>query len=95
MEAVFKAPERVDSTNAATVQEELFKFLDEELEKGADAIAIDMSETGYLSSAGLRVMSSTYKKLKAEGVSFVLRDVTDGVRDLLDVTGLSGYLPME
>ena len=35
------------------------------------------------------------KKMRAARGSFTLRNVSEQLRDLLDVTGLSGYLPIE
>ena len=92
-EVVYKAPERIDGSNAAAVQEEMLK-LAADAGEGTLFVA-DMSDTGYLSSAGLRALTVLQKKMRAAKGSFVLRAVNDTLRDLLDVTGLSGYLPIE
>ena len=92
-EVVYKAPERIDGNNAGAVQEEMAK-----LAEGAgegNLFVVDMSDTGYLSSAGLRALTMVQKKMRASKGNFVLRSVNDTLRDLLDVTGLSGYLPIE
>ena len=70
------------------------------LEKAVDAeegdlFVTDMVNTGYLSSAGLRSLTVVQKKMRSVKGSFVLRNVNENLRDLLDVTGLSGYLPIE
>ncbi|MCR4902424.1 MAG: STAS domain-containing protein [Butyrivibrio sp.] len=95
MEFVYKAPQRIDSMNAPKVQEELIGEIQKVLSENADKIVIDMSETSYLSSAGLRIMTIAFKRAKGAGASFALRGVSEMVQDLFDVTGLSGYLPME
>ncbi|MBQ3790348.1 MAG: STAS domain-containing protein [Lachnospiraceae bacterium] len=92
-EIVYQAPERVDGNNASAVQEAM-------LEKAVDAeegdlFVTDMVNTGYLSSAGLRSLTVVQKKMRSVKGSFVLRNVNENLRDLLDVTGLSGYLPIE
>jgi anti-anti-sigma factor len=95
MERVFNAPTRVDGLNYATLQKEMVSDVEAAIAEGADKYVVDMSETSYLSSAGLRVLTMCYKKAKPAGMTFTLRNVTESVQDLLDVTGLSGYLPME
>jgi len=96
-EIVFRTPARIDTNNAQQVLAAMEEALNEALsskERGM-VYAADMTDTGYLSSAGLRALTQMQKKLKASGGTFVLRNVSEAVRDLLDVTGLSGYLPIE
>ena len=92
-EIVFEAPERVDGNNASAVQEAMLEKLADAAE--GDLFVADMTKTGYLSSAGLRSLTVVQKKMRALKGSFVLRNVNENLRDLLDVTGLSGYLPIE
>lgn len=95
-EIVYKAPERVDGVNAASVQQAMVAMVAEEVTNGAsDLFVVDMENTKYLSSAGLRALTVVQKKMRAAQGSFTLRNVNDSLRDLLDVTGLSGYLPIE
>ncbi len=95
-EIVYRAPERVDGVNASKVQQEMVEMVAEQVENGAsDLFVVDMESTKYLSSAGLRALTVVQKKMRAAAGSFVLRNVNDSLRDLLDVTGLSGYLPIE
>ena len=49
----------------------------------------------HRSSVGLRALTVIQKKMRAAHGSFTLRSVSEQLRDLLDVTGLSGYLPIE
>ena len=69
--------------------------VDEALSQDADMFFVDMSESKYISSAGLRIMTLVYKKMRENKKSFTLGNVSESIRDVLDVTGLSGYLPME
>ena len=95
-EIVYKAPERVDGVNASAVQQAMVAMVAEEVTNGAsDLFVVDMENTKYLSSAGLRALTVVQKKMRAAQGSFTLRNVNDSLRDLLDVTGLSGYLPIE
>ncbi|MCR5674358.1 MAG: STAS domain-containing protein [Lachnospiraceae bacterium] len=92
-EIVYQAPERIDGNNASAVQEAMLALL--EGVSGGELFVVNMENTGYLSSAGLRSLTVIQKKMRAAGGSFVLRNVNENLRDLLDVTGLSGYLPIE
>ena len=94
-ESIYEAPERIDSSNAATINTEVMNAVEEALSNDADSFVVDMSGCGYISSAGLRVMTMAYKRMRSKGKSFALRNVKDTIRDVFDVTGLSGYLPME
>ena len=95
-EIVYKAPERVDGNNAAAVQQAMVELVAEKVKEGeGDLFVVDMANTKYLSSAGLRALTVIQKKMRAARGSFTLRNVSEQLRDLLDVTGLSGYLPIE
>lgn len=96
-EIIYRAPERIDTNNASQVLEEMEGILDEAVKAGESGIVYvtDMTDSGYLSSAGLRALTQMQKKLKSLGGTFILRNVSEAIRDLLDVTGLSGYLPIE
>ena len=96
-EIVYYSPERIDTNNFGEILKEMEALLDEAIAEGDDGIyyAVDMTDTGYLSSAGLRSLTQMQKRLRAARGTFVLRNVSESVRDLLDVTGLSGYLPIE
>ena len=94
-EIVYKAPERVDGNNAAAVQQAMVELVAEKVKEGEnDLFVVDMENTKYLSSAGLRALTVIQKKMRAARGSFTLRNVSEQLRDLLDVTGLSGYLPI-
>ena len=87
---VYSAPERIDRNSSGDVQDEL----DEILDSGVTDLVIDMGEVKYLSSAGLRVLVATQKRIGRNG-SFTLKNVPDIVKETLDLTGLSSVMPME
>ena len=66
---------------------ELAALLDKEL-VGVQALTLDFAECDYVSSAGLRVLLGTYKKLKASGGTMDLDNVGENVMDVLQNTGL-------
>ena len=97
MEILYQAPERIDGLNATAVQEEMLALVAKAQASGKQGLSFvaDMTATGYLSSAGLRTLTVVQKRMRSLKGSFVMRNVSDGLRDLMDVTGLSGYLPIE
>ncbi|MCR4744228.1 MAG: STAS domain-containing protein [Lachnospiraceae bacterium] len=89
--AVYKAPKRVDRLNSEDVQEELQALVND----GVDDLSFDMSDTGYMSSAGLRVLVTMQKELTAKGGRFTVLNVAPAIREVLDVTGLSSVMNIE
>lgn len=76
------------SLNAATAGE-LEAALAPEL-PAASEVRFDFSGLEYLSSAGLRVLMMTYKKLSGTGVR--IDNVCDEIREVFDITGFSALL---
>jgi len=55
-------------------------------------IIIDLSNTGFVSSAGLRIFLSTAKQLTAKGGVFKICSPNDVVKEILDMSGFSTIL---
>ena len=91
METVYQGKERIDGSNSPQVQDEINALLD----GGATDVVVDLVDTKYISSAGLRVLLSAHKKLKAKGGSVALRNVSPTLKEILDVTGFSGFLAIK
>ena len=91
MATVYKARPRIDGVNAAEVQAEIMDMI----ATSDGEMIVDLSETKYISSAGLRVLLAAHKKKRASGGEFYLRGVSPTVREILDVTGFSGFLNIE
>lgn len=66
---------------------ELSALLDKEL-SDVQNLKMDFAECDYVSSAGLRVLLATFKKMKAAGGDMSLINVGDDFRDVLKITGL-------
>lgn len=56
-------------------------------------IAFDFSDLDYISSAGLRVIMMTFKRLGGTGVS--VAGASDEVREVFDITGFSGLFEVK
>ncbi len=59
------------------------------LEEGARKMAIDLENTRYVSSAGLRIFLATAKKMMSVGGKVILCHPNDIVKDILHVSGFN------
>ncbi len=82
---------RVDATNAKAVQAEL----EELVANGINELTLDFAGNKYISSAGLRAVLATQKKLTKSGGSLTLVNVPDAVKEIFDVTGYSRFLNIQ
>lgn len=73
---------------------QLEEFLKDELD-GIDYLVFDMDKLEYVSSAGLRILLSTSKKIKNVGGSMKLINVDTGVEDVLMLTGFKRVFTIE
>ena len=67
---------------------ELSALLNKEL-GGVKALTLDFKECDYVSSAGLRVLLSTFKQMKAAKGNMALSNVGENFMDVLQNTGLN------
>jgi len=74
---------RVDSVNASDFEKELANIAD----SGATNIILDCSGLSYISSAGLRVLLITIRKLNQAGGKLGLANVNSNIQEVLEVSG--------
>ena len=86
---VVKVSGSLDITTSPELQQELDASLD-----GVESLAFDFSELDYISSAGLRVLVSTHKKMYKKG-GMVITGVNESVMDVFDITGLADSFTIE
>ena len=55
---------------------------------------LDAQNLEYISSAGLRVLLSAQKRMNRQG-DMVVRNVSETVREVFDMTGFSDFLTIE
>ena len=72
--------------NTLTAQD-FSNLLDKELD-GIQTLILDFAECDYVSSAGLRLLLGTFKKLKAINGKMELINVGENFMDVLENTGL-------
>ena len=80
---------RLDTTTAPELEAALKEAAD-----SADKIVLDFSKLDYVSSAGLRILLATHKKMAAkEGMT--VTGVNDIVNEIFEITGFSDILDIE
>ena len=80
---------RIDAVTAL----ELDKNLQATLANVID-LTVDLAGVEYVSSAGLRILLKTQKRMDRQG-SMKIRNVRENVREVLDMTGFSDFLTIE
>jgi anti-anti-sigma factor len=82
---------RLDGTNATSIEKELLALL-----AGAvTGIEVDLTQTDYVSSAGLRVFLVSAKAAKARGGKVVLMKPKPAIVDVLKVSGFDRIISIE
>jgi anti-sigma B factor antagonist len=86
---VFVLNGRLDTITAPQLEEEL-----KEKMSGITELVFDFSDLSYISSAGLRVLLSAQKTMNQNG-TMVVKNVSDAIQEIFDVTGFSDILTIE
>jgi anti-sigma B factor antagonist len=58
------------------------------LRDGVGQLTLDLGQTGFLDSSGLRALLTVHRKLEAGGGRLELREASEPVVRLLEITGL-------
>lgn len=58
-------------------------------------LVFDLEKLEYMSSAGLRVMLSTHKKMLAAGGDLVIKNANEDIMEVFDITGFMDVLNIE
>ena len=81
--------DKIDTTTAPDFENEIT----DEMGK-FDSLIIDFTDLEYISSAGLRVLVSTEKKLKPENIPSLIK-VNDTIEEILVMSGFDKILNIE
>jgi anti-sigma B factor antagonist len=76
---------RVDSSNADKLQ----VALDQQIDKGAVNIVVDLEKVDYMSSAGLRTLVSALKRVKRDGGDLRICSPSERVQEVFELAGLT------
>ncbi|MBO4509916.1 MAG: STAS domain-containing protein [Lachnospiraceae bacterium] len=80
---------RLDTVTAPQFETELKQAME-----GITKLTIDASKLEYVSSAGLRVLLSAHKIMTKQG-SMVVKNLSEEVKEVFDITGFSDILTIE
>lgn len=80
---------KLDTLTAPALEEEL-KTLPE-----ITSLVFDLKKLSYISSAGLRILLATHKKLTAAGNTMIIQNVNSVISEILDMTGFTNIFTIE
>lgn len=86
-----KTSKKIDAATAPKLDAALKAAID----GGELEIVVDMEETTYISSVGLRAFASAQKKMNRLHGSMVLTNVQACIKEIFEVTGFGGILTIE
>lgn len=81
---------RLDTFTAPDLEKELSESIE-----GVKEVVLDLKALEYISSAGLRVLLSTQKKMNEAEGTMVVRNINDIVKEVFEVTGFDDILTIE
>ena len=76
----------IDSKTAPELQERILPLITAER-----PIILDMSQVAYMSSAGLRVLLTTYRRATSSNARLVLSGLSEELRDTMAATGFLDF----
>ena len=76
----------IDGKTASQVQEEISPLVLPE-----SKILLDMSQVGYMSSAGLRLLLSAYRQVTSNKATIALAGVNEDIQDTMSATGFMRF----
>ena len=79
----------IDGKTASQVQEEILPLVQPD-----SKILLDMSQVGYMSSAGLRLLLSTYRQVTSQKASIILVGVNEDIQDTMSATGFLRFFTL-
>lgn len=87
--ALLELSGRIDSNTAVELEQAVKASID-----GITELTLDMKETEYISSAGLRVLLAAQKQMNKQGKMKVL-NVNETVMEVFEITGFADILTIE
>lgn len=81
---------RLDAISTPNAEKKVF----EHINRGQNQLLLDMEGVDYISSAGMRMLLSTSKKLKALLGQLVICSITPHVMDVLKMSGFDHVLDL-
>jgi len=87
---VFSISGRMDALSAPDVEAGINQWLEQNKMK----LIMDLERLDYISSAGLRILLSAAKKMKARGGVLLLAHLQAGVKQVFEISGFTAIMPI-
>ena len=81
---------KMDAVSAPVLEKELSQLMAD----GEKGFVVDLGDLDYISSAGLRVILATAKRLKEKEGKILLASLQDMVKEVFEISGFSAIIPI-
>lgn len=81
---------RLDAVTSPALEQDL-----QAIPEDVREIVLDLEDTAYVSSAGIRVLLAASQRIGQLGGSFRLIHVSENIRDIFSLVGLDALVPVE
>jgi len=81
---------RIDSTTSKELEAKLIPMVDSGIRK----LVVDFSRVDFISSAGLRILLMSAKKLKQANGKMALCCLKDSIKEVFEISGFSAIIPI-
>lgn len=78
---------RLDTSTSPELESRL-----KDIPAGITELNLDMKDTEYVSSAGLRIILSLHKRMTKSSGTLYISNVNESVKEIFDITGFSDIL---
>ena len=89
-ELTIKVDNQIDTVTAPDFENEINDEMG-----NFDSLILDFEKLEYISSAGLRVLIMTQKKLQPQSIPFKIINSPDMIKDIIKVSGLDNILDIQ
>ena len=87
---IVKVTGKMDAVSSPEFEKKLLELMGE----GEKDFVIDLAGLDYISSAGLRVILATAKRLKEKEGKILLASLKDMVKEVFEISGFSAIIPI-
>lgn len=81
---------RLDAVSSPELEKEIEKLI----AGGENHLIVDLGESDYISSAGLRIILASAKKAKGKGGSLSVASLQSMVKEVFEVSGFNTIIPI-
>ena len=78
----------------SVTSKELDKEINDEI-GNFDSLIMDFTNLEYISSAGLKVLIATHRKLKPDNIPFIIKNANDVIMEVFRLSGVDKVLKIE